>query len=256
MKKSAYLSDLAFAFAATFLPALCYLRFRNVPLGWATLVAVLLAIGVCIAVGSLFQKKYHKETLKARERREAEMLTLDLALLSPKDACAWVLERWNDLLENEPVGASLVKYRGVWLIVGESHVAGCRFSGAPIQAESLLGLLAYPTEKECVMLCSDLDPSAKELAERFSLRTMRGEELYLRLKKSNRLPATYKSAVAFDKKKKRRGQLWFQKRNAKPFLTGGALTLISSLFSPFPYYYLVMGIALVSLSAVLRFWGT
>ena len=67
------------------------------------------------------------------------------------------------------------------------------------------------------------------------LRAIAVEEVYLRLKDAEQLPAEYKSAAAFTKKKKRRIQLWFQKSNAKPFLTGGSLVLVSSLFSPFPF---------------------
>ena len=39
MKKSAYFSDVAFAFTLTFLPTLCYLRYRKLGLGISFVVA-------------------------------------------------------------------------------------------------------------------------------------------------------------------------------------------------------------------------
>lgn len=256
MKKSAYFSDLAFAFTATFLPALCFLRFQRVPIGWATLVAIAFGMGTTLTARTLLRKKYQKECSNASERKEAEMLAIDLALLSQQEACEWAQARWHILLGNEQASSALTSHRGECFLEDEAHLATCRFSGEPLGADGLLALLSYPTEKEYVLFCNELTNGARELAERFSLRIIGKNELYQALKKAGSLPKSYQCAHAFDKKKKRRGKLWFQKRNAKPFLTGGTLTLLSSLFSPFPYYYLVMGIALVSLSAVLRFWGT
>lgn len=256
MKKSAYFSDLAFTFVAVFLSTLCFLRFQSVPLGWAALAAGLLGVGMVFAVRVILRKKYQSELLKADERREAEMLAFDLALLSQQEASKWAQARWHVFFGKERIETALTQHRGKYFLEDDEHLGYCHFSGEPLRADSLLTLLSYPTEKKCVLLCNELTGEAKELAERFSMRTICKNEVYQTLKTAGLLPQTYKCAPAFEKKKKRRGKLWFQKRNANPFLSGGALTLLSSLFSPFPYYYIVMGIALVSLSAILRFWGS
>ncbi len=258
MRKSAYFSDLAFAFFASFLPTLCFLRFRKLPLLWATLVAVLLAVGVCLIVGAFFRKKYTKQRLKLVERRQAEMLELHLALLTQPQQTDFFLERLPCLLDdletmNEPL--KKVKHAGHVLIECEKYVTYCRFSAAPLSADAALPILSYPTEKESILVCNTLDQSAKNLVAKFPVKVIEGQEVYLRLKEREALPKHYRSEAAFEKKKKRRLQLWLQKRNANPFLAGGALTLVSSLFSPFPYYYLMMGVSMVFLSAIVRIFG-
>lgn len=258
MRKSAYFSDLAFAFFASFLPALCFLRFQTLPLLWATLVSVLFSIGVCLVVGAFFRKKYTKQRLKLAERREAEMLELHLALLTKEQQTDFFLERLPCLLDgfetmNDP--PKKVKYAGHVLIECEKQVVHCRFAAAPLSADAALPILSYPTEKESVLVCNALDQNAKNLVAKFPLKVIEGQEVYLRLKEKEALPKHYRSEAAFEKKKKRRFQLWLQKRNANPFLAGGALTLVSSLVSPFPYYYLIMGVSMVFLSAIVRIFG-
>lgn len=267
MKKSAYFSDVAFAFTLTFLPTLCYLRYRKLGLGISFVIAALLGIAVCLIVAALMQKRYTKRKLQATEQREAEMLRLHLALLSQKEQSEFFLERINSLfssVDNVAEGGNkqencdeerLVVRDGKWFIETASTVYYCFFSASAISANEALPLLSYPTEKETVLLCGDVSTDAEGFFARFSLRFLTMGELYLKLKQAELLPQTYKSAAAFEKKKKRRFQLWFQKRNARPFFTGGALVLITSLFTPFPYYYLVMGCAMLLTAALVRLLG-
>ncbi len=321
MKKSAYFSDVAFAFTLTFLPTLCYLRYRKLGLGASFTVAALLGIAVCLLVAALMQKRYVKRKLKAAEKREAEMLRLHLALLSQKEQSEFFLERINSLFSHadggvegndngKPLngvhpatsdgqencegarllgdarhaadsgqencndarllgdarhaadsgqenceGARLVSRDGKWFIETADTVYYCCFSASAISANEALPLLSYPTEKKIELLCGEVSADAEGFFARFSLRFSNVNELYLKLKQAELLPQTYKSAAAFEKKKKRRFQLWFQKRNARPFLTGGTMVLVTSLFTPFPYYYLVTGCAMLLTAALVRLLG-
>ncbi len=315
MKKSAYLSDVAFAFTLTFLPTLCYLRYRKLGLGASFFIAALLGIAVCLLVAALMQKRYVKRKLKAAEQREAEMLRLHLALLSQKEQSQFFLERIHSLFHHTDGGVDeasnteatdkasndansadgiginntgtatdrlndndngeplddaylatddeqencdkpkLVTRDGKWFIETDSSVYYCCFSASAISANEALPLLSYPTQKEIALLCGEVSADAEGFFARFSLRFSTVNELYLRLKQAELLPKTYKSAAAFEKKKKRRFQLWFQKRNARPFLTGGTMVLVTSLFTPFPYYYLVTGCAMLLTAALVRLLG-
>lgn len=267
MKKSAYFSDIAFAFTLTFLPTLCYLRYRKLGLGASFAVAALFGIAVCLLVAALMQKRYVKRKLKAAEQREAEMLRLHLALLSQKDQSEFFLERINSLFSSVDNIAGdgnkqetcdkpkLVTWDGKWFIQTPSSVYYCCFSASAVSANEALPLLSYPTEKEIMLLCGEVSTDAEAFFARFSLRFSTVNELYLKLKQAELLPQTYKSAAAFEKKKKRRFQLWFQKRNARPFLTGGTMVLVTSLFTPFPYYYLVTGCVMLLTAALVRLLG-
>lgn len=253
MRKSGYLSDLIFAFSAIFLPLLCFLRYRKLSLPLALATAALFAAGVCFLLAAFFHKRYDGKKLKNAEKKEIEMLTLHLALLSREEQTAFFAERAAYILKSEYV--QTVRKDGNLFLETQEHAAYCLFSVSPARANDALPLLVYSTEKEPVLLCNATDQEADGFLERFRLRVLRAEEIYLRLKADGLLPERYKSEKAFEKKKKRKRELWLQKKNARPFLKGGALILTASLFTPFPYYYLIMGCALTAASVLIRIFG-
>ena len=253
MKKIACFSDVAFAFTAAFLPSLCYLRYRQVPLLWSALVSLLLGVGVSMLTWAYLKKKYATALWKAEEKRQLERLQLHLALLSPKEKADFLAENAPVLIGEalngrEPSSAQQFFYT-------DSQVVDCRFTLSPLTADELRPLLSLGGNHTLVLLCNELDATAKKLSAALSMKVLTLPEIYLKLKEAERLPESYKGEEAFQKKKKRRFSLWIQKSNAKPFLTGGALLLLSSLFSPFPYYYLVVGFAMLMASAAVRIFG-
>lgn len=253
MKKLACFSDAAFAFTAAFLPSLCYLRYRQVPLLWATLVSLLLGVGVSMLTWSYLKKKYAAATLKASEKRQMEQLLLHLALLSPKEKTDFFIDNAQALVGEEIQGRRVSA--GKPFFYTDSQVVYCHFALTPLTADALTPLLSLDDSRAPVLLCNELDKTAARLSAALSIKVLTLPEIYLNLKESERLPERYKGEAAFTKKKKRRFALWIQKSNAKPFLTGGALLLLSSLFSPFPYYYLIIGCAMVGASAAVRIFG-
>ncbi len=253
MKKLAYFSDVAFAFTAAFLPSLCYLRYRQVPLLWSALVSLLFGVGASMLTWSHLKKKHATATLKASEKRQMEQLSLHLVLLSQKEKTDFFIENAPTLIGEEMQGRKLSS--GKLFFDTKSQVVYCHFTLSPLTADDLTPLLSLDDTRAPVLLCNELDKTAEKLSAALSIKVLTLTEIYLKLKKSERLPKRYKGEEAFAKKKKRRFSLWIQKSNAKPFLTGGALLLLSSLFSPFPYYYLVVGFAMVMASAAVRIFG-
>ena len=75
------------------------------------------------------------------------------------------------------------------------------------------------------------------------------------LKDNDGLPERYFGEENPLEKRKRRFELWFSRKNAKPFLTAAALTLFTALVSPFPYYYLICGGILLLASVLIRIFG-
>jgi hypothetical protein len=253
MKKLACFSDVAFAFTAAFLPSLCYLRYRQAPLLWAAMVSLLFGVGASMLTWSYLKRKYAAATLKKSEKRQMEQLLLHLALLSPKENMDFFTANAHALFGEEIEGRRLSA--GKQFFYTSKQIIYCRFALSPLGADELTPLLSLEDNRTTVLLCNELDEKAKKLAAAFGVEVLTLPTVYLRLKESNRLPEGYKGEAAFTKKKKRRFSLWIQKSNAKPFLTGGALLLLSSLFSPFPYYYLVVGCAMITASAAVRIFG-
>ena len=105
------------------------------------------------------------------------------------------------------------------------------------------------------MLCSTIEDNAYALAEKLHVRTLTGNEVYAMLKDNDGLPERYLGEESHDAKRKRRFELWFSRKNAKGFLTAAALTLLTALVSPFPYYYVVFGGILLTISILIRIFG-
>ena len=253
MKKSAYLSDILFAFTVLFLPMLCYLRFRGISLSLSVVLAAL--CGVCAAAFAALwmNRKYHKQKLTGEQRRQVELFTLHLALLSQREQAEFFAERISALSDTQTV--RLLRWDGAYLLQTDDTLIYPLFSVEPISANRVLPLLTHPTEQKCRLISSPLTADAQTFLVKFSLQTSSAEETYLRLKTANALPERYKSESMMQQKRKRRFALWLQKKNARPFFTGGALLLFSSLFSPFPYYYVIVGTLLTFTSVLVRTFG-
>ena len=316
MRKSAYFSDLVFAFCAASLPALCFLRFHRIPLFWAILAALLFGIGIALIVAQGMRKRFSSHALKASEMREREMLSLHLAMLSEREQTAFFAKRAETVLgepitekskfeilslryaslQNDSVrldfamgqggerkqevgsGERLAREQGATSGRGTENeqgatsgrgvagrldssggrfletatmVAYCRFRATPLSADDTLPILTHPTDKTPLLLCNALSDEAKNLVSRFGLRFIGIDEIYAKLKKAELLPDKYQSEPAFTKRKTRIFS-GFSKKNARPFFTGGAMVLVASLYSPFPYYYLVFGIALTAISVLVK----
>ena len=254
MRKSAYLSDTAFAFTALFLPLLCFLRFKGVPLFPSILLAVAFAGVGSTAVGMLLRKKFKRQTLKAREKKEAERLLLHLALMTQKMQAEFFATRLKAFFEHDEGCVKLMEYNHAWLIELPEKALYCKFSTEPLASDALLPILSLTTKKDKLVFCNELSANAGALAAKLQLSILDGNECYLRLKNAKLLPSE-DEYTPLEYKKKVAWRICIQKRNARPFFTGGALTLVSSLFSPFPYYYLASGTAMIATSILLRFFG-
>ena len=206
MKKLAYFSDIAFAFTAAFLPSLCYLRYRQVPLLWATLVSLLLGVGASMLTWSYLKKKHAAATLKKSEKREMEQLLLHLVLLSPKEKTDFFTEHSHALIGEEMEGSRLSA--GKPFFYTDSQIVYCHFTLTALTADALIPLLSLGDNREPVLLCNELDKTAEKLSAALSIKVLTLPEIYLKLKESNRLPERYKGEGAFAKKKKRRFALW------------------------------------------------
>ena len=84
MKKSAFISDILFSFAVTFLPALCLLRYLRLPLAASLLFAAVAGLLVSLAVWFFLDKKREKLCLKKQDEEAKEKLLLHLALSTQK----------------------------------------------------------------------------------------------------------------------------------------------------------------------------
>ena len=275
MKKSAFISDLLFAFGVVFLPALCLLRYRRLPLWAAFTLAAMLGVLAALAVFLYLHQKREKLCLEKQDRETKEKLLLHLALQSPDK----ILDGFADFFsshdetgapKDSPEGAAGDGPAGAPKNTARSAAAQKRknapcvrteqgefypvFSLCPLDADRVVPLLCGKKQAEKYLLCNELTEEAEKLCLRFGVRVIKGNDVYRMLKKGNALPEHYLGEDALPKKKRKK-ELWFAKSNSRRFLFGGALILLTSLITPFPYYYLLSGSLLIISAVFVRIFG-
>lgn len=247
MKRSAFISDVIFAFFVAFLCALLLFRFAGIRLIPSFLLAILCGILTACAIFTLLQYKRKTVFLKRSDEAQKQKLLFHLACLSDEEKTKYFLQAFP---EETPL-----KRFGRLHLLSETHFYMLHFTFAPVTADEVASFSRLKTNKEKVLLCSKIEDDAYALAERLSIRALTGNEVYAALKDNDALPKHYIGEESPDKKRKRRFELWFSRKNAKPFLTAATLTLFTALVSPFPYYYFIFSGILLTFSVAIRLFG-
>ena len=246
MKRSAFISDIIFAFFVGFLCTLLVFRSVGIRLLPSFLLALLCGGLSACAVFALLQHKRKTVFLKRSDEAQKNKLLFHLACLSDEEKTNFFLQRLN---EDEPL-----QRFGRLRLTSAKCFFFLHFSFAPVTADEVAAFSRWKTGKEKVLLCSKIEDEAYALAQRLNLRTLTGNEVYALLKDRNALPETYNDEPT-SVKRKRRFELWFSRKNAKPFLTAAAFTLLTAFVSPFPHYYFVFGGILLTISVAIRIFG-
>lgn len=243
MKKSAFISDLLFAFFALFLPTLCLFRYWRIHLVLSLFLASL--CGLCAAVPTFFflRGKCEKNRAAAKGLAEREQLLFRLTLCDDGELRR-LFEKYSkaEAADGEKEGETEEERENFFL-----------FTFDPITPDSLLPVLKAKTEKPKRLYCNELSPEAEKLCARFGIRTIAAEGVYRLLKDADDVPVPPEEEPK--KRLKDKPKKWFSKRNSKRFLTGGVLVLVASLASPFPKYYLIFGLALILSAVFIRVFG-
>jgi hypothetical protein len=247
MKKSAFISDILFSSFSVFLLTLCLFRY----LGFGLWVSIFLAF-VCgflgaIAVGAWLTGKRNAFFLKKADERQKEKLLLHLALLSADGKT----KLFMGALGTQSTAKRVAPLK---IDTGEELIF-LRFAFAPVTADEVAALSRWKSAKKKTVFCGEMEESAKRLCQRLGIRVQTGESVYQTLKECDGLPSEYLGEELPVDKKIRRKTTCFAKRNARRFFVSGLLVLLTSLFTPFPYYYLVFGSILLLAALFIRVFG-
>ena len=245
MKRSAFISDIIFTFVCTFLFTLCLFRYFKIPF-WAAfaLASVCGALGA-VSFFSFTQSKRNAYFLKKSDEKEKDALMTHLSFLSDEGKTNFFLQYF--LRES-----STAKRFGRLRIYTEDAFYTLHFTLSPANADDVLKLSRFKTQKRKVFLCASICEEGRTLAQKIGVEVQDGEAVYYALKKANALPMSY---LGVESKKKSRRQRHFSRANAKRFFLSAILLLFSSLLSPFPYYYLLFGGILLLSSLCIRIFG-
>lgn len=245
MKKTAFISDVVFAFFGTSLFTVCVFRFLKIPLAVCIpLGAVCGVLSACSVAAYLYNRR-QRDFLKKSDAERKERLFTHLALLSPEA----VIEFFLPLLsEKSP------KRRSRDTISAEDAVYYLRIRFAPLQADDIVPFIRLQTKKRKILVCSAVEQTAEKLCRATNIEIFADAEIYRLVKEKNAFPSEYSGAFN-QTKEKRLPRVGFRKSNAKRFLLSGGLLFASSLLTPFPYYYLVFGGILCAAALLIRIFG-
>ena len=233
-----------FSFIVVFFTTLFLFRYLQIRLFPAIILSSICGGLSACATAAWLQNKRKSVFLKRSDEAQKEKLLFHLACISNAEKMNFFLDR---LTQTKPLNHIR--------LCDEAQMYWLRFTFQPVNADEIVQLHRYKTDKEKVLLCNKIEDQAYALAQRFQIRVLTGNEVYAMLKERNALPEKYPHEQTSENKRQHRLQLWFSRKNAKPFLTVATLTLLTAIVSPFPRYYLIFGFAMLTTSVVIRIWG-
>ncbi len=247
MKKSAFYSDILFTFFITALFTLCLFRYFGIELWIAISLSLVCGVLAAMGVGALLQSKRKRLFLKKSDETQKRKLLTHLALLSDEGQTAFfqaALSKGED-----------VKRFGKLRLQANSGFYFLKFRFSPVTSDEIASISRLKTGKEKILLCNEIEEDAARLCKQLQIRLQTGEDVYAMLKSADALPAAYLGESSPQNKRKYRLRVCFAKSNSKRFLVGGALVLLTSLLTPFPYYYLLLGSLLLLTALLIRIFG-
>jgi hypothetical protein len=248
MKKSAFLSDILFAFLCVALFTLCLFRFLKISLGVSIVLSGVCGILAAVAIAALLQNRRKHFFLKKSDEAQKQRLMTHLCLLSPKQVTCFFTNFFQK-------SGLIPKPFGQLRVYTDEEFYFLRFGFLPVNADEVAAMSRLKTPKKKILLCRDIEREADELCRRLDITVRPAADVYTAVKAAECLPKTYEGEPQGKEKKKRRLKLCFAKTNARRFFVSGTLILLTSLLTPFPYYYLVFGSILCLCALLIRFFG-
>lgn len=255
MKKSAFLSDLFFAFFVGFVLSLCLFRYLRLSLPLAVFCASLFG-GACAAL--LFfplNDKRKKVVSEHKEAIERDNLVLYLALLPERKRDEFFKELLFEPDRYDEPPPEIKYVNGLYAVETREEIFFPVFTVRPIDGDLAAQILRTETNKRKVLLCASTAPETDKLLSRFSVTTKRADEVFRQIKEKKMIPESYPFENEQPSKIAAKTRLWFAKKNARAFLTGGATLLLASWLTPFPLYYWIFGGVLIAVSVFVRVFG-
>lgn len=247
MKKTAFISDILFSFILSAVFTLCFFRYLGLPLLSAAFLSALCGVLLACAVGAFLQSKRKLFFLKKSDEAQKQKLCLHLALLSEEQTSKFFLAILNKIQPTRQFSRSCITTPNEFICIK------CNFE--PITANEIVKFYRIQTSKQRVLICLQIAPAAHELCRRLNVLVKTENDVYQMVKENDAMPTEFLGEVKMENRRALQRKLCFSKHNSKRFLVSGCLILLTSLFTPFPYYYLVFGSILLLAATFIRIFG-
>lgn len=250
MKKSALISDLLFLFLLSFVFITCLFRYLSLSVFLSVGFAVILAGGLSVLAFFPLNKKYQSGLNEEKETRQKENFFLYFSLLDKTEQTELIKKAV--LLLDET--ATPTVFRELTVFDGDEKRYVFLISLSPVSLDTLVPVFRESLQKDTELYLSRSNECLQPLLKKFGITLHTEDELFKLLKQAEVVPDAY----PFDtpsRKTARKRRIWFSKSNASGFMLSGIFLLISSLLTPFPFYYLLFGGISLFLAVFTRFFG-
>ena len=161
MKKSAFISDIVFAFLVIFLPAVCLFRYWRFPLAAAAALAALTGAFASLLTYFFLRRKREKLCLKKQDEETRDKLLLHLALQGKEDNVKYFADFFSahDAEGGKTEAPVDVKTNGrkeVSRLETEDILFFPLFSVRPVDGDAVAAVLRVKSEKRKYLLCGEL----------------------------------------------------------------------------------------------------
>lgn len=254
MKKTAFFSDLLFIFFTQTLLFLCVFRALRLSFSLALFLGSL-----CGLLGAFFaffplNRKRQRTVAERKDVEKRDDLMLYLALLERRK-CA---EFFRDCLAKEENDLPDLRFvDGYYALETKEKLYFPLFTLRPVDGDTAAQIVRTESKKAKTLLCRATAKETDDLLSRFQVDVRKADEIYGEIKAKKRLPQNYPFSFSNEQQKnvRKKATVWFSKKNAKGFLSGGLALLFLSAFTPFAHYYRLFSILLLCAALFVRFWG-
>lgn len=263
MKKSAYYSDLIFTFSFLSFCALFCLRFFDVPLAFSLILSFVFGFAAAYLLSVHIKKREKVFALKKSEETEKNSLCFYLSLCDDKELTEFLRPRLpfllsavdgEKILDSNEQQTTDEKTEELPLRLSNYSFFPC-FRFQELTADDIAKeYQKLKGEISPVILCDKLSDDGKSLCEKLSVPIVDGNLLYRAFKDHSAIPDEFPIQTTTPIKRKLRN-ISFAKSNSKRFFLSGVLLVISSVFIPYPIYYLIFGSLLLITAVLVRIFG-
>ena len=239
-------SDTVFVSFISFLFFFCLLRFY-LPGLWLTLVlSLVFAAGIGLLFHLFLKGRRSRRFQDGETKKNVQKLAFHLAIDAPET-------------ETERLAKSLSVHLGTQVTRTGDRLDtpyGAyypMFSLSPVSADEIAKVVRS-AGKDKTVCAATYTPEAEALADAFGIRLMDAENLYDLFSRTGNLPEQY--MLPERKRSIKEGIRRRIKRSSyRGYLLAGCLTLLFSLFTFFPVYYIVAGSLMLAAAILVRFFG-
>ena len=254
MKKSAYYSDLLFAFSLTAFLVLFTLRFLGVKLALALPPSLCLGIACSILLSFHLKRKQIIFSLKKSEEREKNDLFLYFCVSPEREVESFFKPRIPLLIDNIEVKESENNHSQNDRLVYQDKRFVYNFTFRELNEDDIAEVAkTLRGDTQIILLCDKLTKEGLALCDKLGFSVLQGNEIYQKLKEKKQLPQNIKFYATTTKTTRR--QICFAKNNSKRFFKSGVMLSVFSFFTPYPVYYAVTACLFFLVSVFVRIYG-